>query len=111
MVGCLSWRGGSENGAQRRSSELAIAAQEYRTWRLADCISQRRKGSVAADGGWRVYSSGPGLYTNLLVCHALGIRRRFGERVVAPVLPKGLGPVTLEREVDGRRERWDLSPG
>ena len=51
---------------------------------------------VAADGGWRIYSSGPGLYTNLLLCHALGIRRRFGQRVVAPVLPRRLGRVTLE---------------
>ncbi len=70
-----------------------------------------RDGTVAADGGWRIYSSGPGLYTGLLLCHALGLRRRFGARVVAPVLPRGLGPVTLEREIDGRVERWDLSPG
>ncbi len=70
-----------------------------------------RKGTVAADGGWRIYSSGPGLYTNLLLCHALGIRRRFGQRVVAPVLPRGLGRVTLERVIDGREERWDLSAG
>ncbi len=67
-----------------------------------------REGGVVADGGWRIYSSGPGLYTGLLLCHALGIRRRFGERIVAPVLPSWLGRVTLERVVDGRRERWDL---
>jgi cellobiose phosphorylase len=35
--------------------------------------------------GWRVCSSGPGLYVNLLIRHALGIRRAFGARVVAPV--------------------------
>jgi len=67
-----------------------------------------RDGSVAADGGWRIYSSGPGLYTNLLLCHALGIRRRFGERVVAPVLPRGLGQVAVEMDLDGGRERWNL---
>ncbi len=70
-----------------------------------------REGTVAADGGWRIYSSGPGLYTNLLLCHALGLRRRFGERVVAPVLPQGFGPVTVERVIDGRAERWDLPQG
>jgi cellobiose phosphorylase len=68
-----------------------------------------REGTVAVDGGWRIYSSGPGLYVNLLICHALGVRRRFGQRVVAPVLSRGLGPVTLERVMDGRVERWDLS--
>ena len=67
-----------------------------------------REGTVAADGGWRVYSSGPGLYVNILICHALGLRRRFGERVVAPVLPRRVGRVTVERVIDGREERWDL---
>lgn len=70
-----------------------------------------REGGVAADGGWRIYSSGPGLYVNLLICHALGVRRRFGERVVAPALPRGFGPVTLERVIDGRAQRWDLASG
>ena len=73
--------------------------------------SGSRDGTVAADGGWRIYSSGPGLYTNLLVCRALGIRRRFGERVVAPVLPRGLGEVTVEMTIDGRAERWELGGG
>ena len=68
-----------------------------------------RDGTVAADGGWRIYSSGPGLYTNVLLSYALGIRRRFGERVVEPVLTRGLGRVTLEMVIDGRPDRWELS--
>jgi 1,2-beta-oligoglucan phosphorylase len=68
-----------------------------------------RDGTVAVDGGWRIYSSGPGLYTNVLLSHALGIRRRFGERVVEPVLPCWLERITLEIVVDGRHDRWDLS--
>jgi hypothetical protein len=31
--------------------------------------------------------------------------------VVAPVLPPGLGPVTLEVELEGGRQRWELQPG
>ena len=54
-----------------------------------------RDGGVAVDGGWRIYSSGPGLYVNLLLCHALGLRRRFGTRG-EPVLPAGFGPVAVE---------------
>jgi len=59
-----------------------------------------KAGTIAVGGGWRVYSSGPGLYVGLLVGHALGIRRRFGERVRQPVLPPALRALTLER--DGR---------
>jgi cellobiose phosphorylase len=52
-------------------------------------------GSVAVEGGWRIYSSGPGLYVNLLIRHALGIRRVFGERVERPVLPAALRTLRL----------------
>jgi 1,2-beta-oligoglucan phosphorylase len=55
-----------------------------------------KAGRIAVDGGWRIYSSGPGLYANLLLRHALGRRRYFGERIAAPLLPKWLGEVTLE---------------
>ena len=64
---------------------------------------------VAVDGGWRIYSSGPGLYVNALLSHAFGIGRRFGERKVEPLLPQRLGRVVLEMTVDGRPERWELS--
>jgi cellobiose phosphorylase len=66
-------------------------------------------GTIAVDGGWRVYSSGPGLYTNLLLRHAFGIRRHFGERIVQPLLPQSLGEVSLEITIDGERQHWDLS--
>ena len=68
-----------------------------------------KAGSIPVDGGWRIYSSGPGLYTNLLLSHAFGIRRRFGERIVDPVLPPSLGRISVEMNVDGRQERWELA--
>ena len=45
-----------------------------------------RDGTVDVEGGWRVYSSGPGLYVNLLIAHALGKRRVFDRRTGTPVL-------------------------
>jgi cellobiose phosphorylase len=53
------------------------------------------RGEIPVDGGWRVYSSGPGLYVNMLIRHALGRRRHFGERVTAPLLPRKAGDVML----------------
>ena len=67
-----------------------------------------RTGTVGVDGGWRIYSSGPGLYTNLLLQHAFGIRRHFGKRAVLPSLPRSLGPVRLEMDIDGKAEGWTL---
>ena len=44
--------------------------------------------TIPVEGGWRVYSSGPGIYASLMICHALGIRRHWGERIAEPVLPQ-----------------------
>ena len=60
--------------------------------------ARAKAGTIPVEGGWRIYSSSPGLYVGLLVGHALGIRRRFGERVRRPVLPQALRTLTLERD-------------
>jgi cellobiose phosphorylase len=57
-----------------------------------------KRGEIAADGGWRIYSSGPGLFVNMLIRYALGQRRYFGERISAPLLPPAAGDVKLARE-------------
>jgi cellobiose phosphorylase len=46
-----------------------------------------KMGEIGVDGGWRIYSSGPGLYIYLLVQHLFGLRRRFGKRTLKPLLP------------------------
>ena len=51
---------------------------------------QVRRGQVALDGGWRVYSSGPGIALGLIVGHFLGIRREHDRLTIDPVLPPGL---------------------
>ena len=54
-----------------------------------------RADSIAVDGGWRIYSSGPGLYANMLIRHAFGLRRQFGKRIEAPSLRKSRKDLTL----------------
>jgi cellobiose phosphorylase len=53
-------------------------------------------GTIDLEGGWRIYSSGPGLYVNVLIAHALGVRRHFGAPVRSPCLPAPVGDVRLE---------------
>jgi CRISPR-associated protein Csx3 len=62
-----------------------------------------RAGTVGVKGGWRVYSSGPGLYFALTVNHLLGLRYRYGDLVIDPVLPASLGGLTVDRELEGRK--------
>ncbi len=53
-------------------------------------FDELRSGQVPVKGGWRIYSSGPGIYMNQLISNALGIREEKGDLVIDPVLPKTL---------------------
>jgi cellobiose phosphorylase len=58
-----------------------------------------RAGVVGFDAGWRIYSSGPGIYTKLLICGALGRQREWGRRIERPLLPAALRSVTLRSDL------------
>jgi CRISPR-associated protein Csx3 len=53
-----------------------------------------RDGTVPVKGGWRIYSSGPGLYLHKVVVSLLGWRESFGEIALDPVLPTALNGLT-----------------
>jgi CRISPR-associated protein Csx3 len=56
--------------------------------------SELRTGRVGVRGGWRLYSSGPGLYLHKVRACLLGVRESFGDVVFDPVLPRRLDGVT-----------------
>ena len=77
-------------------------------YQASDEWERVRANSIAVDGGWRIYSSGPGLYANMLIRHAFGLRRQFGKRVVTPGLRKSRKDLTFEwpgRPGGGSRRR------
>jgi len=45
------------------------------------------KGNYTLRGGWRVYSSGPGIYIGLVISKLLGIRIESGYVILDPVMP------------------------
>src|SRR5699024_2468490 len=46
-----------------------------------------KNGEVGVKGGWRIYSSGPGIYLNQLITTVLGVRIKEETLVFDPVLP------------------------
>lgn len=52
-----------------------------------------RSGRISVDGGWRIYSSGAGIFTRILIEKALGCRREFGQRLHKPLLPEAIALV------------------
>lgn len=65
-----------------------------------------KTGKVGVKGGWRVYSSGPGIYLNQLISNVFGLRLAFDDVVFDPVLPARADGLTFEFELLGRPARF-----
>ena len=59
------------------------------------------KGEIPLDGGWRVYSSGAGIWTRLMLQCFLGVYRQKSVLIVDPVIPKSLDGLQVEMELEG----------
>ena len=84
-------------GARRRqanaypsSSDAACLDREDFAARYAEVLT----GAVGLEGGWRIYSSGPGVLLRIVVHSLLGVRRRAGTVEIDPVLPPRLDGLT-----------------
>jgi CRISPR-associated protein Csx3 len=64
-----------------------------------------RAGRVPVRGGWRLYSSGPGIYLRAVRASLLGLRESFGDVVFDPVLPRSLDGLTADTHLLGRPVR------
>ncbi|OOC63831.1 GH36-type glycosyl hydrolase domain-containing protein [Paenibacillus ihbetae] len=62
-----------------------------------------RSGKVEVKGGWRIYSSGPGIYMNQLISNALGIRQDRGDLVLDPVIPASMDGLHFDYEFAGTK--------
>ncbi len=61
-----------------------------------------RAGRVPVRGGWRLYSSGPGLYLHKVRSCLLGLRESFDDVVFDPVLPPSLDGLIADTHLLGR---------
>ncbi|MBI2511140.1 MAG: cellobiose phosphorylase [Opitutae bacterium] len=61
-----------------------------------------RAGRVPVRGGWRLYSSGPGLFLHKVRACLLGVRESFGDVVFDPVLPRSLDGLRARTRLAGR---------
>ncbi|PLR87820.1 GH36-type glycosyl hydrolase domain-containing protein [Bacillus sp. V33-4] len=79
--------------AERRQSNAYFSSSDgkFKTrYEAQDRFDELRAGSVPVKGGWRIYSSGPGIYMNQLISNCLGIRLSAGDLHIDPVLPANL---------------------
>ncbi|MEO6743189.1 MAG: hypothetical protein ABIS28_22020, partial [Caldimonas sp.] len=60
-------------------------------------------GTIALDGGWRVYSSGAGILFSLIVRYLFGLRLEAETLLIDPVLPPALDGLRVEVVLLGQR--------
>jgi 1,2-beta-oligoglucan phosphorylase len=82
------------------SSSDAAFSDRYEAQAHYDRIN---RGEVALEGGWRVYSSGPGIFLRLVVESMLGIRLRGRYVEIDPVLAHSLDGLKARIVLDGTR--------
>lgn len=80
------------------SSDAAVADRYEAERRYAEIVA----GTVPLDGGWRIYSSGPGLFVALVVRDRLGLRREGPDLVVDPVLEAAQDGLRVRVAIAGR---------
>jgi cellobiose phosphorylase len=61
-----------------------------------------KKGEIGVKGGWRLYSSGPGIYINQLITKILGIQVIHGDLVIDPMLPDKYDGLILTYHFQGK---------
>jgi len=54
---------------------------------------------IALEGGWRIYSSGPGIWTRLFIQHFLGVKVENSRLVLDPVVPVSLDGLKAELSI------------
>jgi CRISPR-associated protein Csx3 len=80
------------------SSSDAAFADRYEA---AERYDEVMAATVPLEGGWRVYSSGPGIFLRLVVECFLGVRRRGDLLEIDPVLPTSLDGLEATVPLDG----------
>jgi cellobiose phosphorylase len=80
------------------SSSDGAFGDRYEAFREYDRL---KEGAIPLDGGWRVYSSGPGIWTRLMLQSFLGLRWERSALMIDPVIPKGLNGLRVEMKLGG----------
>jgi cellobiose phosphorylase len=71
-------------------------------YHASDEYGRIAQGTIALDGGWRVYSSGAGIALGLIVRRFLGLSCEAGALRVDPVIPTALDGLRIETTLRGR---------
>jgi cellobiose phosphorylase len=89
------------------SSDVVFKSRYDADQRYEDVID----GKMTVRGGWRVYSSGPGIFIGLIVSRLLGIRIYADNIVFDPVMPSSFNRLSATTEIFGQPLKVSFKTG
>ena len=87
------------------SSDVTFKTRYEADEKYGDVIS----GNMRVDGGWRVYSSGPGIYLSLIIKKLIGFRAFNEDVVIDPVLTTEMDNLKASFLYKGFKLNWSFS--
>jgi len=93
----------SVKNAERRQSNAYFSSSDGKfntRYEAFENFDKLRTGEVSVKGGWRVYSSGPGIYLNQVISNTLGIRQVGGDLVIDPMIPADFSGLVFDFAFD-----------
>lgn len=90
------------NNAELRQANVYFSSSDgdFKTrYESQENFGKLKDGSVGVKGGWRIYSSGPGIYLNQLITSVLGIRQKADSVVFDPILPEKFKDLSLSYQL------------
>jgi cellobiose phosphorylase len=100
-------------GAELRQSNMYFSSTDANFLTRAEAshnFDQVSAETIGLKGGWRLYSSGPGLFVKQLLHECIGIRDYFEYLVFDPVIPVSLGKVSVSMEYEGIKLKVIITP-
>ncbi len=91
--------------ALRRQSNLYFSSSDanfYDRYEATRDFNKLKNGEISVKGGWRIYSSGPGIYLNQLITNVLGVKVVNNDLVLDPILPKKLDGLKFTYQFFGK---------
>lgn len=62
-----------------------------------------KSGEVGVKGGWRLYSSGPGIFTNQVITNLAGFKKNADGLLIQPIFPEGVKEFSFDLNTEGER--------
>ncbi|VEU81204.1 GH36-type glycosyl hydrolase domain-containing protein [Haploplasma axanthum] len=104
VINPINIRQNVKNALYRQSNAYFSSSDGYfyDRYEAKKNFDKLRTGEVQVKAGWRVYSSGPGIYLNQLITNALGIKVHNNDLLIDPAVSKEFDNVTVNYKYLGK---------